>query len=61
MNDEILVCPSCQSDKVLVYEKRAIWINTYDHFCHSVKASDDDAEVRCSECDWKGVRKDLSV
>lgn len=48
-------CPCCKSDQVLVYEKTSYWLNTMEVFCHSVKAFDSDAEVKCANCDFTGV------
>ena len=54
-------CPDCGGTHLLVYEKTAWWLNTMEFFCHSVKVQDDDAEVYCTECNWKGERKELIV
>ena len=56
---KLLVCPDCGTDQVIVYEKHAVMANTYEHYCHSVKAHDDDAEALCLKCEWTGKREDL--
>ncbi len=61
MTSALLVCPQCESNEVIVYEEHAIWANTFEHFCHSVKAHDDDAKARCLTCDWTGIRHQLKV
>jgi len=38
-----------------------LMVNTGDHYCHSVKAHDDDAKARCLDCGWAGARSDLST
>ena len=57
--ETFLVCPECFTDQVLVYEERAVMANTFEHWCHSVKAHDDDAKAECLECKWKGDRAGL--
>lgn len=59
MDAPILTCPDCGSDQVIVYEEHAVMANTFEHYCHSVKAYDPDAKARCLECDWRGQRQDL--
>ena len=60
MTDEtLLVCPQCESTEVIVYEEHAVNANTFEHFCHSVKAHDPDAKARCLTCDWTGQRDQL--
>ena len=59
MSEPILTCPECGSDQVVVVEERSVMANTYEHFCHSVKAHDADAKASCLKCDWAGQRKDL--
>jgi hypothetical protein len=54
-----LTCPNCKSDKLLVYSDTASWINTDEHFCHSIKTHDDCAKVSCFDCGWEGTRKDV--
>lgn len=61
MKDPLLVCPECGTDEVVVYEEHAIMVNTLDHYCHSVKAHDSDAKVRCLHCDWTGHREQLAT
>ncbi len=40
----LLVCPECGTDRVVVYEETAVLANTFEHWCHSVKAHDSDAK-----------------
>jgi ADP-ribose pyrophosphatase YjhB (NUDIX family) len=51
-----LFCPNCNSTDLLVYEKTAYVLNTLEHWCHSVKAHDNEAECYCRDCDWEGNR-----
>jgi len=57
---ETLCCPSCGTENVIVYEKRAVMANSLEHYCHSVKAHDSDAESHCLACDWTGQRGQLA-
>lgn len=57
----LLLCPQCGSDRVAVAEVTKIMVNTLEHWCHSVKAGDDDAQVSCLECEWEGVRVSLII
>lgn len=52
-------CPGCASEELLVYESTAYELNTGDFYCHSSKTHDSDADVRCIDCGWSGVRADL--
>lgn len=54
-----LTCPACGSDKVLVREETLRWVNTGEHWCHSVKTQDPYAKVQCTACDWDGLRHEL--
>lgn len=54
-------CPCCGSSKLLVYSETAYWLNTGEHFCHSVKSHDKIAKVKCSDCDWQGKLKDVEI
>ncbi len=54
-----LTCPNCGSDQVTVTEETKFMVNTLEHYCHSVKAHDSDAEVGCLACRWEGVRLQL--
>ena len=54
-----LICPECGSEKVTVREERLIDANTYEHYCHSVKAHDADAKAACLNCEWTGLRHQL--
>lgn len=54
-----LTCPDCGSDQVIVHEERAVMANTFEHYCHSVKAHDPDAKASCLKCNWAGERQHL--
>lgn len=58
---ETLRCPECGTDQVVVYEMHAIMANTFEHYCHSVKAHDSDAKARCLKCEWEGQRQTLAA
>lgn len=55
----VLTCPDCGCDTVTVTEEHSIMVNTLEHYCHSVKAYDNDAKARCLECEWTGQRDQL--
>ena len=59
MTEPLLTCPDCGTDQVVVREVTYLMVNTFKHYCHSVKARDSDAECRCLKCEWSGERKDL--
>ena len=52
-------CPNCESDSLIVREVNSFELNTGDFYCHSVKAHDSDAEVKCLDCNWTGRRDDF--
>lgn len=54
--DPVLTCPACGSDKVTVTEEQKFMVNTLEHWCHSVKAHDDEAKAGCLDCHWSGHR-----
>lgn len=57
-----LTCPECGSVEILVYEQTAWKLlanGDFEHYCHSVKLQDFDAEASCQDCDWKGIRVNL--
>ena len=54
-----LQCPECGSKKVTVREETLFMANTGEHYCHSVKAHDDNAKAGCLKCGWQGERKDF--
>lgn len=58
--DDKLVCPACGSDRVATTAEQMFMVNSGDHYCHSVKAHDDEAKATCLACRWKGQRKDLA-
>lgn len=60
-NNRELYCPSCGSNRVTVTEETKYMINTLEHWCHSVKAYDEDAKVDCLVCNWQGIRAQLST
>ena len=55
----ILVCPHCESERVVVTDEHQFMVNTDEHYCHSVKTHDTDAKVTCLECWWEGTRTHL--
>ena len=57
--EPVLRCPECGTDMVIVREVRSVMANTFEHYCHSVKAHDSNAEAACLDCSWTGERKDL--
>ena len=57
--EPVLRCPECGTDMVIIREEHSVMANTFEHYCHSVKAHDPDAKARCLDCNWKGERKDL--
>ena len=59
MTDKTLVCPTCGHTEVAVTEERMVMVNSGEHYCHSVKAHDDDAKASCLACEWKGRRDQL--
>ena len=54
-----LHCPECDSTEVTVTAEQAFMVNTDEHYCHSVKTHDENAKVRCLECQWTGARRQL--
>lgn len=54
-----LVCPECENDRVVVYTETAYDVNTMDHYCHTIKPHDSDANVSCLDCKWEGKRRNL--
>ena len=60
MADDLLKCPFCESENVAVTEERMVMANTLEHYCHSVKAHDNDARAKCLDCNWSGLRIDMT-
>ncbi|MBP1626921.1 MAG: hypothetical protein H6Q00_1396 [Holophagaceae bacterium] len=54
-----LRCPQCGSEDVTVTAEQMFMANTGDHYCHSVKAHDNDAKAGCLKCGWSGLREAL--
>lgn len=52
-------CPECDSENVAVTAEQMFYVNTGDHYCHSVKTQDSDAKATCLDCRWEGQRQDL--
>ena len=62
MTDEALLkCPKCGSLEVATAAEQMFMVNTGDHYCHSVKAHDDNAKATCLDCRWTGRRDQLVV
>ncbi len=55
-----LTCPDCGSRNVAATAEQMFMVNTGDHYCHSVKAHDDNAKATCLDCCWSGLRDQLS-
>ena len=60
MTDKILVCPECKSDQVTAEYHQKIMVNTWEHYCHSISAGDDNSPATCLKCGWEGKRENLS-
>ena len=60
MKNTELACPNCESDEVAVTAEQMFMVNSGEHYCHSVKTHDDDANVTCLSCDWIGRRDQLT-
>ena len=58
--EPMLRCPECGSDRVAVTEETMLMVNTGEHWCHSVKMHDNEAHVRCLDCQWTGHRGALA-
>lgn len=54
-----LICPDCGSDQVVTEYHESIFVNTDEHYCHSMKAHDSDSPARCLDCRWSGIRANL--
>lgn len=52
-------CQECGTNKLLVYEETAYFVNSGEFFCHSTKSHDSDAKIACYDCSWKGLQQDL--
>lgn len=57
--EKLLVCPNCESEAVTVTAEQKFMVNTGDHYCHSIKIQDPDAEATCLACGWIGERSQL--
>lgn len=55
----ILACPECGSRDVTVTEETMFKVNTGEHYCHTVKMNDGDANATCLSCRWDGKRHEL--
>lgn len=53
-DNNILCCPHCGSDKMVVTEETMWFVNGGGFYCHSVKAHDSDAKATCLDCRWEG-------
>lgn len=58
--DQVRKCPECDSENVAVTAEQMFYVNTGDHYCHSVKTQDSDAKATCLDCRWEGKRQDLT-
>jgi ssDNA-binding Zn-finger/Zn-ribbon topoisomerase 1 len=57
--ENMLQCPECDSERVIVRSVQAFMANTGEHYCHSVKAHDANASANCLDCGWDGQRQEL--
>lgn len=53
-------CPECGNEDVVVAAEQMFYVNTGEHYCHSVKTQDDDAKATCLACGWWGYREQLT-
>ena len=60
MSNDLLKCPECGSAEVTVCHKQRFMANTGAHYCHSVKTQDGNSEATCLDCEWVGVRDQLT-
>ena len=54
-----LQCPDCESTEVTLTHEQSFMANTLEHYCHSVKVQDSDAQSRCLDCGWRGTHNQL--
>ena len=54
-----LYCPKCGSERVTTEHHQKFFVNTGEHYNHSVKPHDSNSPATCLECWWGGERKDL--
>jgi transcription elongation factor Elf1 len=59
--ETVFTCPECGSERVCVTAEQMFFVNTGEHWCHSVKTQDDEAKATCLDCRWEGHRPDLKV
>lgn len=52
-------CPECGSKQVFSTYEQAFMVNNGEHYCHMVKAHDNDAKAGCLDCNWRGERHQL--
>jgi len=52
-------CPECDSTNVVVVAEQMFFVNTGEHYCHSVKCYDSNATAVCLDCNWNGIRINL--
>ncbi len=60
MENVVLICPECGSEKVTTAHIEKFMVNTGEHYCHSVKTHDPDSPANCLDCRWTGERDDLT-
>ena len=56
MTTEVLRCPECNSENVIVMAAQWWYANTGELFCYHVKTHDRDSPAECLDCDWEGSR-----
>jgi Zn finger protein HypA/HybF involved in hydrogenase expression len=55
-----LLCPECESKQVTLTAEQKFMANTGEHYCHSVKIQDLEAQAYCLDCGWEGYHYDLT-
>jgi hypothetical protein len=60
MSAELLTCPSCGGDRVVLYEETSYMANSGEHYCHSIKMQDPNAKASCLDCQWSGQHDQLN-
>ena len=50
-----------EAKELMEDQKKMIYVNSDDHYCHSMKAHDSDSPATCLDefCGWRGIRANL--
>lgn len=59
MSSEVFKCPECGSFEVTSTAEQMFFVNTGEHYCHSVKPQDSNSKADCIDCGWTGLRGEL--